>query len=110
LLLTAKTFSLDHSFHEKQASMCYALVSRTHRTDRSFLRSDAMMTTQKRKNLSQAVIPVKHTASWIVLILATLVMLATLDGCAGRQAPLSERLLSQPKTARNGLLSGNWTH
>ena len=59
-----------------------------------------MMTKQERKNLSQAVIPVKHAASWIVLMLAALVMLATLDCCAGRQAPLSERLLSSENSTK----------
>jgi len=59
-----------------------------------------MMTKQERKDLGQAVMPDKHAASWIVLMLAALVMLAALDGCAGRKSPLSERLLSSENSTK----------
>lgn len=59
-----------------------------------------MMTKQGYREPGQAVIPVKHAASWIVLMLAVLLMNATLDGCAGKRTPLGERLLSSENSTK----------
>lgn len=59
-----------------------------------------MKTKQERKDLSQAVNPVKHAASWIVFMLSALITLTTLGGCAGTQTPLGERLLSSESSTK----------
>ena len=58
------------------------------------------MTKQGHRDPGQAVFHVKHAASWTVLMLAVLLTHATLDGCAGKQAPLGERLLSPENSTR----------